>query len=57
MLGGTLTLAFASVLSSGCVYTGGLRDDLYNGFKVGPEYGRPAAPVADAWIDSYDDRI
>ena len=53
----TLTLAFALILSSGCVYTGGLRDYVHNGFKVGPEYCKPAAPVADAWIDSYDDRI
>ena len=29
----------------------------HNGFKVGPNYGRPAAPVADAWLDAYDQRV
>jgi NodT family efflux transporter outer membrane factor (OMF) lipoprotein len=47
----------ASITVSGCAYTGRLRDYVHNGFKVGPEYCKPAAPVADAWIDSYDDRI
>jgi NodT family efflux transporter outer membrane factor (OMF) lipoprotein len=28
-----------------------------NGFKVGPEYGRPPAPVADTWIDAGDRRV
>ncbi|MHB8954110.1 MAG: efflux transporter outer membrane subunit [Pirellulaceae bacterium] len=28
-----------------------------NGFKVGPNYERPAAPVADAWLDAYDERV
>jgi NodT family efflux transporter outer membrane factor (OMF) lipoprotein len=27
------------------------RDYLHNGFKVGPNYCRPTAPVADHWID------
>jgi NodT family efflux transporter outer membrane factor (OMF) lipoprotein len=52
-----LCLAFTSILTSGCAYTGGLRDYVHNCFKVGPEYCKPVAPVADAWIDSYDDRI
>ncbi|HEV2970377.1 MAG TPA: efflux transporter outer membrane subunit [Pirellulales bacterium] len=27
---------------------------VHNGFKVGPNYGRPAAPVARDWIDAND---
>src|SRR5439155_1180027 len=30
---------------------------VHNGFKVGPEYGRPPAPVADDWIDASDVRV
>lgn len=30
---------------------------LHNGFKVGPNYARPAAPVAQRWIDSVDERV
>jgi NodT family efflux transporter outer membrane factor (OMF) lipoprotein len=28
-----------------------------NGFEVGPDYGRPPAPVAQAWIDTNDSRV
>ena len=28
-----------------------------NGLRVGPEYRRPAAPVADEWIDSASDHL
>src|SRR5215831_9986586 len=28
-----------------------------NGFKVGPNYGRPPAPVARDWIDGDDVRV
>jgi len=28
-----------------------------NGFKVGPEHGRPVVPVSDAWIDSQNERV
>jgi len=30
---------------------------IHNGFKVGPNYGRPAAPVAKGWIDATDKRV
>ncbi len=30
---------------------------LHNGFQVGPNYGKPAAPVAEQWIDFNDPRI
>ena len=37
--------------SAGCT---GWREYVANGFKVGPNYCRPAAPVADQWIDATD---
>ena len=42
----------ASLLACGC--TGPLAY-VHNGFKVGPNYQEPAAPVADEWIDSKKD--
>jgi len=36
---------------AGCT---GPREYIANGFKVGPNYRRPAAPVADQWIDDAD---
>jgi NodT family efflux transporter outer membrane factor (OMF) lipoprotein len=33
------------------------RDYLANGLKVGPNYGRPPAPVAKDWIDAADRRV
>ena len=33
------------------------REYVHNGFKVGPNYKRPAAPVADEWIDSKNPRL
>ena len=30
----------------------GLKEYVHNGFKVGPDYGRPDAPVASAWIEA-----
>jgi len=41
----TITLA-----TTGC--TTGPGEWIRNGFKVGPNYARPPAPVADDWIDS-----
>jgi NodT family efflux transporter outer membrane factor (OMF) lipoprotein len=49
-------LAGALFLSSGCVTTGPL-EYVRNGFKVGPNYGRPPAPVAEQWIETGDSRI
>jgi NodT family efflux transporter outer membrane factor (OMF) lipoprotein len=37
------------MLSSGCT---SFSEWVHNGFKVGPNYKRPPAPVADDWIDS-----
>jgi NodT family efflux transporter outer membrane factor (OMF) lipoprotein len=44
------------LLTSGCVATGPL-EWVQNGFKVGPNYGRPAAPVADEWIGANDPNV
>jgi NodT family efflux transporter outer membrane factor (OMF) lipoprotein len=43
----------AVLLSSGCITTGP-RQWLHNGFKVGPNYNRPPAPVAADWIQADD---
>src|SRR6266850_8191799 len=48
-------LGSALLLSSGCITTGPL-DWIRNGFKVGPNYGRPPAPVAPEWIEANDPR-
>jgi NodT family efflux transporter outer membrane factor (OMF) lipoprotein len=34
-----------------------LEEYIHNGFKVGPNYGRPPAPVAREWIDADDQRV
>jgi NodT family efflux transporter outer membrane factor (OMF) lipoprotein len=34
-----------------------LTEYVRNGFKVGPNYSRPAAPVASEWIDYKDSRV
>jgi NodT family efflux transporter outer membrane factor (OMF) lipoprotein len=47
-------LAFLLVSVGGCT---SLSDYVHNGFKVGPNYCRPAAPVAQQWIDADDKRI
>jgi outer membrane protein TolC len=39
---------------SGCT---SLKDYVHNGFKVGPNYGTPPAPVAEHWIDANDVRV
>ncbi|MGI6418968.1 MAG: efflux transporter outer membrane subunit [Thermoguttaceae bacterium] len=50
-----LALAFAAVLLlGGCTSP---REYLDNGFKVGPNYSRPQAPVAEHWIDEADQRL
>ncbi|MDR3635916.1 MAG: efflux transporter outer membrane subunit [Isosphaeraceae bacterium] len=44
-------LLLALLAASGCGTTG-LKEYLRNGLKVGPNYGRPPAPVAPAWIEA-----
>ncbi len=40
--------------ASGCT---SVREYFHNGLKVGPNYQRPAVPVADEWIDSQSSRF
>ena len=42
------------MLNCGCT---SVREYLQNGFEVGPNYGRPPAPVAPDWIDAADVRV
>ncbi len=42
--------------NGGCVLTSP-GQWVHNGFKVGPEYGRPPAPVAAEWIQSNDPAV
>jgi NodT family efflux transporter outer membrane factor (OMF) lipoprotein len=46
--------ALFAILICGCTSA---REYVRNGFKVGPNYGRPPAPVANDWIDSNDQRL
>ena len=50
---GVFTVLFL-VLCTGCT---SWRDYVRNGFKVGPDYRRPAVPVAENWIDAADVRV
>ena len=47
-------LSLVPVLTCGCTSLG---DYVHNGFKVGPNYGRPPAPAAEHWIDANDPRV
>ncbi|MBL9161812.1 MAG: efflux transporter outer membrane subunit [Planctomycetaceae bacterium] len=47
-------LATGLQLVAGCT---GPREYLRNGFKVGPNYAKPAAAVAPNWIDDADQRV
>jgi NodT family efflux transporter outer membrane factor (OMF) lipoprotein len=44
----------AIVLTGGCT---SWREYVHNGFKVGPNYRKPPAPVAKDWIDADDQRV
>ena len=46
----------AVLLTNGCVATDPMTW-IQNGFKVGPNYGRPPAPVAPEWIEANDVRV
>ena len=45
---------FCLVLSPPAAATASLPDYIHNGFKVGPNYCKPPAPVAKHWIDAAD---
>jgi NodT family efflux transporter outer membrane factor (OMF) lipoprotein len=63
LLGGTLlggtrlggALLVGALLASGC--TTSPSQWWHNGLKVGPQYARPSAAVADQWVDSADARV
>ena len=48
--------AILAIVASLCGCTS-LTDYVHNGFKVGPNYCKPAAPVAKTWIDANDARV
>ena len=52
----TAGCAVAVLLVGGCVATDPMTW-IQNGFKVGPNYGRPPAPVAPEWIEANDARV
>ncbi len=47
-------LLFVVLTVGGCT---GAKQWYHNGFKVGPNYHRPSAPVAEEWIDAADERV
>jgi NodT family efflux transporter outer membrane factor (OMF) lipoprotein len=47
-------LMIPAILLCGCT---SWRDYVHNGFKVGPNYCPPSAPVAQEWIDAADKRV
>jgi len=49
-------LIVAVLLNSGCILTSP-GQWIHNGFKVGPNYGRPPAPVAAEWIQANDPSV
>jgi NodT family efflux transporter outer membrane factor (OMF) lipoprotein len=54
----TLLTLFGAVLSSsGCIAASGVTNWVRNGFKVGPNYCKPPAPVAAEWIQARDEDV
>jgi NodT family efflux transporter outer membrane factor (OMF) lipoprotein len=49
-----LVLSAIVVAGSGCTQ---IQQWHRNGFKVGPNYCQPSAPIAEAWIDAADERV
>jgi len=49
-----LTALGLSILGSGCTP---LTDFVHNGFKVGPNFKRPPAPLAPGWIDAANPQV
>lgn len=54
---GRVLFAAIATLCLGLCGCTALREWLANGFKVGPNYARPPAPVAAGWIDGTDPRV
>ncbi len=53
-LAGVAALVTVSLLTCGCT---SVSQYVHNGFKVGPNYSPPPAPVAKDWIDAGDVRV
>ena len=51
---GTFATGFFALALTGCTSLG---QWVHNGFKLGPNYERPAGPVAEEWIDRADPRV
>jgi NodT family efflux transporter outer membrane factor (OMF) lipoprotein len=51
---GCIVVALIALNFVGCTPC---REYIRNGFKVGPNYGRPPAPVAQTWIDEDDKSV
>ncbi len=51
---GAVCLAAVAALMASATGCTSFRDYIHNGFKVGPNYCKPAAPVAEHWIDAPD---
>jgi NodT family efflux transporter outer membrane factor (OMF) lipoprotein len=51
---GLVAAVAAALAGSGCT---SLSEYIHNGFKVGPNYCRPKAPLASEWIDYQDPRV
>jgi outer membrane protein TolC len=49
-----LAVAALAISLSGCT---SVHDYFHNGFKVGPNYCPPTAPIAQQWIDTADPRV
>src|SRR5690242_15136251 len=50
----SLAVLLAAGLTCGCTPW---QEYVHNGFKVGPNYRKPPAPVAKNWIDADDKRV
>jgi NodT family efflux transporter outer membrane factor (OMF) lipoprotein len=50
-----LSLCLAVLAQSGC--TTGIAEYVHNGFKVGPNYHRPPAPLPRHWIEENDPKV
>lgn len=46
-----------ALLTSGCSVATGPVEWIQNGFKVGPNYAKPSAPVAEEWIDAKNPNV
>jgi NodT family efflux transporter outer membrane factor (OMF) lipoprotein len=47
----------AALLTSGCSVATGPLQWIENGFKVGPNYSKPTAPVAEEWIEAKNPNV